>query len=225
MVFQVLKAVLGPFVRLFGRPVVEGAEHVPATGPVILAGNHLSFADSLFLALVLRRRITFLAKSEYFSTRGPLGWAMRWFFTSAGQIPVDRKNAGKAASALQQAIGILEKGQIWGIYPEGSRSPDGRLHRGKTGVIRVALATGAPVVPVVLRGTDRVNPPGTTIWRPARKPVRITFCPPLDLTPYRDRRQNGALVREITDELMRTLAEHSGQEYVDRYAADVKTGR
>jgi 1-acyl-sn-glycerol-3-phosphate acyltransferase len=220
MTFRVLKLVLAPFVRLFGRPQVEGLHHVPEDGPVILAGNHLSFSDSLFLILVLRRKVTFLAKDEYFSTRGLRGWFMRRFFTAAGQIPVDRKHAGRAAASLRQATRILEQGQAWGIYPEGSRSPDGRLHRGKTGVMRVALATGAPVVPVVIRGSDRVNPPGTLIWRPGR--VHITFCPPMDLTPYRDRPRNQALLRELTDQLMRILAERGGQEYVDVYAADVK---
>jgi len=220
MRFRMIKLVLAPFVRLFGRPVVEGRAHVPRSGPVILAGNHLSFSDSMFLVLVLRRRVTFLAKDEYFTTTGLRGLLMRWFFTAAGQIPVDRAHAGRAAASLRQATAILEEGGIWGIFPEGTRSPDGRLHRGRTGAMRVALATGAPVVPVVLHGTDRVNPPGTLIWRPGR--VRITFCPPMDLTPYRDRPHNQALAREMTDELMRILAARSGQEYVDVYASAVK---
>ncbi|GAB3245399.1 lysophospholipid acyltransferase family protein [Kineosporia babensis] len=214
--FRLLKLALSPAVWLFGRPVVRGTEHVPSSGPVILAGNHLSFCDSLFVILVLRRRVTFLAKDEYFTTKGLRGLLMRWFFTAAGQIPVDRKHGAKAAASLQQAITILEQGKIWGIFPEGTRSPDGRLYRGRTGTIRVALATGAPVVPVVLRGTDRVNPPGKTLWRPGK--VHITFCPPLDLQKYQGREQNLKLVREITDELMATLARHSGQEYVDTYA-------
>ena len=216
MAFRVIKLLLAPFVRLFGRPVVTGMQHVPQHGPVILASNHLSFSDSMFLILVLRRRVTFLAKKEYFSTRGLHGWFMRRFFTAAGQIPVDRGHAGRAVAAQRQAEEILYRGEIWGIYPEGTRSPDGRLHRGKTGAMRVALASGAPVVPVALRGTDRVNPPGTLIWRPGR--VQVTFCPPMDLTPYRGRVQNQALARELTDELMRILAAHSGQEYVDVYA-------
>ncbi|GLY14706.1 1-acyl-sn-glycerol-3-phosphate acyltransferase [Kineosporia rhizophila] len=221
MLFRLIRLVLTPAVWLFGRPVVKGREHLPRTGPVIVAGNHLSFSDSLFLILVVRRPVVFLAKNEYFTGRGPLGWLQRGFFAAAGQIPVDRKNPGRAAGSLQQAVRILEQGKVWGIFPEGTRSPDGRLHRGKTGVIRVALATGAPVVPVVLRGTDRVNPPGTTIWRPGR--VHITFCPPLDLSSYRERPHNQALFREITDELMQILARHSGQEYVDVYAAKVKS--
>lgn len=220
MLFRMLKLVMAPFVRLFGRPVVVGRHHVPRRGPVILAGNHLSFSDSLFLVLVLRRRVTFLAKNEYFTGRGVRGRLMSWFFTAAGQIPVDREHGGRAAASLRQAIEILDQGGIWGIFPEGTRSPDGRLYRGRTGAMRVALSTGAPVVPVVLRGTDRVNPPGTTIWRPGR--VHITFCPPMDLTEHLSKPHNQALARELTDELMRILAAHSGQEYVDVYAAKVK---
>jgi 1-acyl-sn-glycerol-3-phosphate acyltransferase len=220
MLFRMLKLVMAPFVQLFGRPVVVGRHHVPSRGPVILAGNHLSFSDSLFLALVLRRRVTFLAKNEYFTGRGVKGRLMSWFFTAAGQIPVERGHGGRAAASLRQAIELLERGAIWGIYPEGTRSPDGRLYRGRTGAMRVALATGAPVVPVVLRGTDRVNPPGTTIWRPGR--VQITFCPPMDLTEHLSKPHNQALARELTDELMGILAAHSGQEYVDVYAAKVK---
>jgi 1-acyl-sn-glycerol-3-phosphate acyltransferase len=149
-----------------------------------------------------------------------VGLLKRWFFTAAGQIPVDREHQGRAAASLRQAIEIVEQGGIWGIFPEGTRSPDGRLYRGRTGAMRVALATGAPVVPVVLRGTDRVNPPGTTIWRPGR--VRITFCPPMDLTEHLDKPHNGALARKLTDQLMRILAARSGQEYVDAYASKVK---
>ncbi|GLY28599.1 lysophospholipid acyltransferase family protein [Kineosporia sp. NBRC 101731] len=216
MVFRVLKAVLAPFVWLFGRPVVTGREYLPRKGPVILAGNHLSFSDSLFLILVARRRVTFLAKSEYF-TRGRL---QRWFFTCAGQIPVDRANPARAASSLDQAVKILADGGVWGIFPEGTRSPDGRLHRGRTGAVRVALATGAPIVPVVLRGTDRVNPPGSRIWRPGR--VCIEFCPPMDLSGAKGPDRDGRTVRQLTDDLMGVLAAHSGQEYVDVYATAVK---
>ncbi|MBT0770470.1 1-acyl-sn-glycerol-3-phosphate acyltransferase [Kineosporia sp. J2-2] len=211
---------LAPFVWLFGRPVVEGLENVPREGAAILAPNHLSFSDSLFLVLTSRRRVTFLAKSEYFTGRGLTGRCRRWFFVRAGQIPVDRSNPAQAVSSLARARKILADGGVWGIFPEGTRSPDGRLHRGRTGAIRVALDTGAPVIPVVLRGTDRVNPPGTRIWRPGR--VRVTFCPPMDLSAHHGQGKNRQLVRQLTDELMQTLAARGDQEYVDVYAASVK---
>ncbi|MDP9825533.1 1-acyl-sn-glycerol-3-phosphate acyltransferase [Kineosporia succinea] len=211
-----LRMLLSPLVWLFGRPVVTGRQHLPRQGAVILAGNHLSFSDSLFLILATRRRVTFLAKSEYFTG----GRLRRWFFTAAGQIPVERGNPAKAASSLGQALKIIDDGGVWGIFPEGTRSPDGRLHRGRTGAIRVALETGAPVVPVVLRGTDRVNPPGTTIWRPGR--VRVEFCAPLDLAEFHGQGDNRELVRQLTDDLMGVLAERGGQEYVDVYASVAK---
>lgn len=225
MWYRLFKYVLiGPVLRVLGRPTIEGAEHIPTSGPVILAGNHLAVVDSFFLVLMVRRRITFVAKREYFTGTGIKGRFLRWFFTASGQVPIDRGGADAAASALRAARDILEAGGVWGIYPEGTRSPDGRLYRGKTGVMRVALATGAPVVPVVVRGTDTVNPPGTRAWRPGR--VRITICPPVDLS-----RHHGGLdptggsphpARSATDELMRVLHRHSGQEYVEMYAADYK---
>nr|MDT0664877.1 lysophospholipid acyltransferase family protein [Micromonospora sp. DSM 115978] len=166
---------IGPALWLLGRPSVEGAEHLPRTGPVILASNHLSVVDSFFLVLVSRRRITFVAKREYFTGRGLRGAAKRWFFAACGQIPIDRRGAAAARDALDAATGVLAAGGVWGIYPEGTRSPDGRLYRGRTGVMRVAAATGAPIVPVVMRGTRR--------WR-FRK-IRIIVCEPFDLAEHR----------------------------------------
>ena len=220
MGFWLLKCVLAPIVWLFGRPTVEGAEHVPAEGPVILASNHLAVADSFFLVLKLRRRITFVAKSEYFTGTGLKGLLTRWFFTAAGQVPIDRSSGSAAQGALDAATKILDAGGIWAIYPEGSRSPDGRLHKGKTGVLRVALATGARVIPVVMSGSDTVNPPGSRRWRFGR--VRIKICPPLDFSRYQDFKEDRQVVRSATDELMLALANNSDQEYVDLYAADVK---
>jgi 1-acyl-sn-glycerol-3-phosphate acyltransferase len=208
--------VLGPALWLLGRPTVENPEHVPASGPVILAANHLATADSFFLAVALRRRITFVAKIEYFTGRGPLGAARARFFRATGQIPVDRGGGAAGQAALAAATRIIEGGGVWAIYPEGTRSPDGRLYRGRTGVMRVALATRAPVVPVVVRGTRRVNPPGRRAWRHGR--VRITVCEPLDLSDYHDRPVDRTTLRAATDTLMRTLAARSGQEYVDVYA-------
>ncbi len=220
MVFWILKCLLSPIVWLFGRPIIEGTEHIPTKGPVILASNHLAVADSFFLVLKMRRRITFVAKSEYFTSPGLKGLLKKWFFSAAGQVSIDRGGATAAQGALDAATKILADGGIWAIYPEGTRSPDGRLYKGKTGVIRVALATGAPVIPVVMSGSDTVNPPGTSRWRFGR--VRIKVCPPLDFSRYHDFRDNRQVVRSATDELMWVLANNSGQEYVDSYAADVK---
>jgi 1-acyl-sn-glycerol-3-phosphate acyltransferase len=220
MGFWFLKCLLGPIVWMFGRPVIEGAEHIPAKGPVILASNHLAVADSFFLVLKTRRRITFVAKNEYFTGRGLKGMLVRWFCSAAGQVPIDRSGASAAQGALDAATKILRAGGVWAIYPEGTRSPDGRLYKGKTGVLRVALATGAPVIPVVMTGSDTVNPPGTRRWRFGR--VRIKVCPPLDFSRYEDFCDDRQVVRSATDELMLVLANNSGQEYVDTYAADVK---
>ena len=219
MGFWLLKCLLAPIVWLYGRPIIEGAEHVPAKGPVILASNHLAVADSFFLVLKMRRRVTFVAKNEYFTSPGLKGLLKRWFFFAAGQVPIERGSAA-AQGALDAATKILEDGGVWAIYPEGTRSPDGRLYKGKTGVIRVALATGAPVIPVVMSGSDAVNPPGSWRWRFGR--VRIKVCPPLDFSRYADFRDDRQVVRSATDELMWVLANNSGQEYVDLYAADVK---
>jgi 1-acyl-sn-glycerol-3-phosphate acyltransferase len=218
--FWLLKCLLSPIVWLFGRPIIEGAEHVPADGPVILASNHLAVADSFFLILKLRRRITFVAKNEYFTSPGLKGLLKKWFFTIGGQVPIDRGGASAAQGALDAATRILRGGGVWAIYPEGTRSPDGRLYKGKTGVIRVALATGAPVVPVVMSGSDTVNPPGSRRWHFGR--VRIKVCPPLDFSRYQEFRDDRQVVRSATDELMWVLANNSSQEYVDDYAADVK---
>lgn len=216
MIYAVLKhVVLGPVLRLLGRPQIVGAQHVPSSGPVILAGNHVTFADSLYLALAVRRPVTFVAKSEYFTGTGLFGRLNRWFYTAVGQVPIDRSGGDAAAGALRAATHILDGGGIWGIYPEGTRSPDGRLYKGRTGVMRVALATGAPVIPVVVTGTETVNPrPGR--WRFGR--VRVEFCPPLDLERFRALADHPTIVRSATDQLMAQLHRTSGQEYVDSYA-------
>lgn len=203
---------LGPLLRLLGRPEVKGLHYIPATGPVIVAANHLAVIDSLYLALVLPRRVTFLAKQEYFTGTGLRGRFNRWFYSVSGQVPVDRTGGNAAADALAAATRILESGGAWAIHPEGTRSPDGRIYRGRTGALRVAVATGAPVIPVVLSGTDRVNPRGSRMWRFAK--VRITFGAPRQY-PRLDHRE----VRAATDALMHELASRSGRPYVDEYAA------
>ena len=223
MLYWLFKYVLiGPVLWLFGRPTIEGQHHIPKGGPVILAGNHRAVVDSFFLVLMVRRRITFVAKSEYFTGTGVKGAMQRWFFGGAGQVPIDRSGADASRAVLDTAIGILDKGGVWGIYPEGTRSPDGCLYKGKTGAIRVALETGAPVIPVVVHGGDAVNPPGTRMWRFSK--VRITVGEPIDFSRYRELRGYQAVVRAATDELMAVLCDQSGQEYVDVYGADVKSG-
>ena len=213
---------MGPLLTFLGRPKVEGLEHVPATGPVILASNHLAVADSFYLPLVVRRRITFLAKSEYFTGRGLKGRLLAWFYTVAGQVPIDRTDADSAQSALVTAERILSAGKLLGMYPEGTRSPDGRLYKGKTGLARLALETGVLVVPVAMIGTDVVNPPGSKMWRFGR--VTVRFGKPMDFSRFEGLAGNRFIERAVIDEVMYELMKLSGQEYVDIYAASLKTG-
>ena len=215
--YRLFKYVLmGPALRLLGRPTIVGAHHIPDAGPVILASNHLAVADSFFLPLMVRRRITFVAKSEYYTGHGCTGAFLRWFYSATGQVPIGRGGGGAGDAALRAAEAILVRGEIWGIYPEGTRPVDGRIHRGKTGVMRVAFATGAPVVPVVMAGTDTVNPVGRRLWRFGT--VRIEVCPPLDLDEFRAMPDERVAIRLATDQLMTVLAAASGREYVDEYA-------
>ena len=173
---------MGPVLSLLGRPKIEGLENVPQSGAVILASNHLAVADSFYLPLVVSRRITFLAKAEYFSGSGIKGWFTRWFYTVAGQVPIDRANADSAHSALTTAERIVGEGKLLGMYPEGTRSPDGRLYKGKTGLARLALQTQVPVIPVAMIGTDSVNPPGSKMWRFGR--VQVKFGQPMDFSRF-----------------------------------------
>jgi 1-acyl-sn-glycerol-3-phosphate acyltransferase len=211
---------MGPLLTVLGRPKVEGLEYVPDSGPMILASNHLAVADSFYLPLVVKRRITFLAKSEYFTGSGLSGWFQRWFYTAAGQVPIDRTDADSALAALTTAQRVLNGGKLLGMYPEGTRSPDGRLYKGKTGLARVALQTGVPVIPVAMIGTDVVNPPGTKMWRFGR--VQVKFGKPMDFTRFEGLAGNRFIERAVIDEVMYELMRLSGQEYVDLYAADVK---
>ncbi|GIJ31720.1 lysophospholipid acyltransferase family protein [Verrucosispora sp. WMMD703] len=221
MLYWLLKYVLlGPLLRLIFRPQVEGLHHVPATGPVILASNHLSFSDSIFTPLIVPRKVTFVAKAEYFTGRGIKGWLTKMFFTGTGTIPVDRSGGRAARAALDTQLKVLRAGGIAGIYPEGTRSPDGRLYRGKTGVARLALESGAPVVPVVMLNLDEIQPPGQLIPNLAR--VRIRFGPPLDFSRYAGLAGDRFVERAVTDEIMYELMELSGREYVDVYAQQLK---
>lgn len=211
---------MGPILAFLGRPKVEGLEYVPSSGPAILASNHLAVADSFFLPLVVRRRITFLAKSEYFTGKGPKGAFNRWFYTVSGQVPIDRTNADAAQAALETAQRILGEGKLLGMYPEGTRSPDGRLYKGKSGLARLALETGVPVIPVAMIGTDVVNPPGSKMWRFGQ--VTVRFGKPMDFTRFDGMAGNRFIERAVIDEVMYELMKLSGQEYVDVYAATLK---
>jgi 1-acyl-sn-glycerol-3-phosphate acyltransferase len=211
---------IGPWLKAVFRPHVEGAENVPATGPAILASNHLSYADWLFMPLTLPRRVTFVAKAEYFTSPGIKGWFQRKFFSGSGQVPIDRSSGDAAAGALVAAEKILDEGELFGIYPEGTRSHDGRLYRGKTGVARLALETGVPVIPVAVLGTDVVAPPGKKFGTFTRPGVR--FGKPLDFSRYEGLENDRYVLRAITDEIMYEIMQLSGQEYVDTYATRAK---
>lgn len=211
---------LGPLLRLVFRPQIEGAENVPDEGPAILASNHLSYADWLFMPLTLPRRVTFVAKAEYFNTPGIKGWFQRMFFSGSGQVPIDRSGASAAEGALSAAKRVLQEGELFGIYPEGTRSHDGKLYRGKTGVARLALETGVPVIPVAVVGTDVVAPPGKKFGSFTRPVVR--FGKPLDFERYDGLENDRYILRSVTDEIMYEIMRLSGQEYVDMYATRAK---
>ncbi|MET7272750.1 MULTISPECIES: lysophospholipid acyltransferase family protein [Streptomyces] len=221
MFYYVLKYVLlGPLLRLVFRPRIEGLDHVPGSGAAIVAGNHLSFSDHFLMPAVLRRRITFLAKAEYFTGPGLKGRLTAFFFRSAGQIPVDRSGKEAGQAAIREGLGVLGRGELLGIYPEGTRSHDGRLYKGKVGVAVMALRAGVPVVPCAMIGTFEAQPPGRKI--PKVHPVVIRFGEPLDFSRYAGMEREKAVLRAVTDEIMYAILSLSEQEYVDRYAADVK---
>ncbi len=207
-----MKAILGPVLRLLFKVRVEGIEHVPTGGPVILASNHLSFSDSIFLPLVLKRRVTFVAKAEYFEQR-----KTAWFFKMMGQIPVKRGGGAASQRALDAAKEVLLADGVFGIYPEGTRSPDGRLYKGRTGVARLALDCRAPVIAVAMIGTREAQPIGQ-VKPNFGSPITIKFSRPLDFTRFETRREDPLALRQITDEIMFELRELSGQEYVNAYA-------
>ncbi|MEU9139056.1 lysophospholipid acyltransferase family protein [Streptomyces sp. NPDC048404] len=221
MFYYVLKYVLlGPLLRLVFRPRIEGLEHVPSSGRAIVAGNHLSFADHFLMPAILKRRITFLAKAEYFTGPGVKGRLTAAFFRSIGQIPVDRSGKEAGQAAIREGLGVLNKDELLGIYPEGTRSHDGRLYKGKVGVAVMALRAQAPVIPCAMIGTFEAQPPGRKL--PRVHPVVIRFGKPLDFSRYAGLEGEKAVLRAITDELMYAILALSEQEYVDRYAADVK---
>ncbi|MFD8912184.1 lysophospholipid acyltransferase family protein [Streptomyces sp. NPDC059575] len=221
MFYNLLKYVLlGPLLRVVFRPRIEGLENVPAEGAAIVAGNHLSFSDHFLMPAILKRRITFLAKAEYFTGPGIKGRLTAFFFRSAGQIPVDRSGKEAGQAAIREGLKVLGRGELLGIYPEGTRSHDGRLYKGKVGVAVMALKAGVPVVPCAMIGTFEAQPPGRKI--PRLRPVAIRFGEPMDFSRFAGMEGERAVLRAVTDEIVYEILALSGQEYVDEYAAVVK---
>jgi 1-acyl-sn-glycerol-3-phosphate acyltransferase len=217
VVYPLMKyVVLGPAMRVAFLPRVSGLRNVPRTGPVILAANHLAFIDSFVLPLIVPRRVHFLGKHEYFTGTGVKGQATATFFRGVGAIAVDRSGGRAALDALDTCAAVLERGDVFAIHPEGTRSPDGRLYRGRTGVARLAMRTGAPVVPVAIKGTDRIQPRGQVVPKPGRIEVRLGA--PMRFAGRDAGMPRGKVARQVTDEIMDAIQRLSGQEYVDDYA-------
>lgn len=221
MYYQLFKHVLlGPGLKAVYRPWVEGAQNVPEHGGAILASNHLSFSDSVFLPLVLKRKVVFLGKAEYFTGKGVKGAATRAFMQGVGTIPVHRGGGKASEAALRTGMQVLGSGELLGIYPEGTRSPDGRLYRGKTGVARLAIEAGVPIIPVAMIGTDVAQPVGQKV--PSREDIGVRIGEPIHISPYRGLQEDRDALRELTDRVMEAIRALSGQEYVDRDSAQYK---
>ena len=215
--YGILRAFLTPFLMILFRPKVKGLRHVPASGPLIIASNHLSFSDSIFMPLVVPRKVTFLAKSEYFTSPGPKGLLKKLTFIALGQVPVDRSGGRRSEAALITGLKVLAEGKCLGIYPEGTRSPDGRLYKGRTGIARLAIESGAPIIPVAMFNTEKIQPTGTVLPKVMR--VKMIFGEPMyfdgDSTDLQ-------YLRVVTDQIMSKIQEMSGQEFVDTYATKAK---
>lgn len=221
MFYWMLKMVfVGPVLKLLFRPWVEGLHHIPDEGAAILASNHLSFSDSIFLPLVLDRRVTFLAKADYFTGKGVKGRLTAAFFRGVGQLPIDRSGGKASEAALRAGLKVLESGELLGLYPEGTRSPDSRLYRGRTGVARMALTAGVPVIPVAMIDTDKAQPTGQII--PNIRRIGVKIGRPLDFSRYEGMEGDRFVLRSVTDEIMYELMQLSDQEYVDMYATSMK---
>ncbi|MFP7364438.1 lysophospholipid acyltransferase family protein [Corynebacterium callunae] len=223
--YRVFKYVLvGPFLRVYNRPEIEGGENIPSQGPAILASNHQAVMDSFYFPLLCPRQITFPAKAEYFTGTGLKGRFQKWFFTAVGQEPLDRTADNAMDSLMNTAKKVLGRGDLFGIYPEGSRSPDGRIYKGKTGMAYVAMETGVEIIPIAMIGSRNANPIGTTIPRPAK--VRVKVGTPIDPRAFIAEKglELGSYeaARQLTDHVMFILADLTGGSYVDAYAADVK---
>lgn len=221
VLYWILKHILlGPLLKTVYRPWVEGAENIPATGPVILVGNHLSVIDSFFLPLMIDRRVYFLAKSDYFTGKGFKGAFVRNFMLGVGQLPIDRSGGKASEASLISGLKVLNEGKVLGIYPEGTRSPDGKLYRGRTGIARLILESGATVVPVIMVDTNIANPIGTRIPRIVR--IGTIIGKPLDFSRFQAMAADRFVLRSITDEIMYEIQKISQQQYVDNYASTVK---
>ena len=199
------------------RPKVKGLRNVPGTGPVIIASNHLSFSDSIFMPLVVPRKVTFLAKSEYFTSPGPKGLLKKITFIALGQVPVDRSGGRRSEAALIAGLKVLAEGKCLGIYPEGTRSPDGRLYKGRTGIARLAIESGAPIIPVAMFNTEKIQPTGSVVPKVMR--VAMIFGEPMY---FEGDPTDLSYLRDVTDKIMSTIQDLSGQEYVDTYATKAK---
>ena len=217
MVYQALKSFLIPILTLLFRPKVTGLRNVPQSGPVIIASNHLSFSDSIFMPLVVPRKVTFLAKSEYFTSPGIKGFIKKITFIALGQVPVDRSGRRRSEAALLTGLDPLADGACIGIYPEGTRSPDGKLYKGRTGIARMAIESGAAVVPVAMFNTAEIQPTGQVV--PNVRRVEMIFGEPMY---FEGDTSDLKVLRQITDEIMNKIQELSGQEYVDIYASEAK---
>jgi 1-acyl-sn-glycerol-3-phosphate acyltransferase len=213
--------VIGPLLTTVFRPWVVGLENVPKTGPVIIVCNHLSFVDSIFLPLMVDRQMAFLAKSDYFTGRGIKGFVVRLFMTSAGQLPIDRSGGKASEASLNSGLQVLAEGKVLGIYPEGTRSPDGRMFRGRTGVARMILEAHVPVIPVAVVDTEMVMPLGSNF--PKVHKVGVVIGEPLDFSRFRGMESDRFVLRSITDEIIYEMNKLSGQEYVDVYASTVRS--
>jgi len=218
--FLLKNIVLGPLLKVLFRPWIRGVENVPTEGAVILASNHLSFSDSIFLPLMLRRPVVFLAKSEYFTGKGIKGTLNRWFFKGTGQLPIDRSGGKASEAALNTGLQVLSQGQVLGIYPEGTRSPDGRLFRGRTGIARMVLEAKVPVLPVAMIDTEKVQPIGKRLPRIRR--IGVIVGEPLDFSRFSGMEGDRLVLRAVTDEITYELMKLSGQEYIDVYATTLK---
>lgn len=214
--------VFGPFLKAVYRPWVEGAENIPATGPVILVGNHLSVVDSFFMPIMIERRVYFLAKSDYFTGKGVKGWIVKTFMLAVGQLPIDRSGGKASEASLNTGLSVLERGEVLGIYPEGTRSPDARLYRGRTGVARLVLESGATVVPISMIDTEKAMPKGAKF--PKIRRIGTVIGQPLDFTRFAGMSADRFVLRSVTDEIMLEIQRLSGQEYVDVYATSVRAG-
>lgn len=221
MIYWILKhLIVGPLVKLIYRPWVEGAENIPKTGPVILVGNHLSVIDSFVLPLMIDRRVSFLAKSDYFTGKGLIGWFVKHFMLATGQIPIDRSGGKASEASLNTGLSELDQGNMLAMYPEGTRSPDARLYRGRTGIARLVVESGATVVPVVMIDTEKVMPIGQKI--PKVRRIGTVIGPPLDFSRFTGMAADRFVLRSVTDEIMIELQKLSDQEYVDMYASSVR---